>query len=137
MDIYGTDHSKTKHPNTELENVRFSNGFGFWMDSVFEWSVFEPWLYLYKNSYYIFLQSKDSLILSKSFKLLPLRVSNVIMTKTLQYSWDPNTILVKNKSSFVFKWHRSTGQFVIWILDWHLDSWKSHVTCRLIYLFML
>ena len=31
IDIYGTDHSKTEHPNTELENVRFSNGFGFRM----------------------------------------------------------------------------------------------------------
>ena len=31
LDIYGTDLSKTEHPNTEHENVRFSNRFGFLM----------------------------------------------------------------------------------------------------------
>ena len=31
IEIYGTDHLKAKHPNTEHENVQFSNGFGFRM----------------------------------------------------------------------------------------------------------
>ena len=41
IDIYGTDHSKTEHPNKELENVRFSNGFDFRMVGIRALTVYQ------------------------------------------------------------------------------------------------
>ena len=43
IDIYGTDHSKTEHPYTEHEHVRFSNGFSIQMFGIRAPTISQKW----------------------------------------------------------------------------------------------